>query len=72
MTMITRSEAFPSKYLKAGDLPEGGKVFKIAKLEIGKIGPNQEERYVLFFKGEKPTDGPKSHELGPHCYFLRC
>jgi hypothetical protein len=50
--MVTRAEAFPSKYLKAADLPEGGKLFRIAKLEIHKIGPDQEEKYVLFFKGE--------------------
>src|SRR6516165_7874046 len=50
--MVTRNEAFPSKYLKASDLPARGKVFKIAKLQIERVGLDQEEKYALFFKGE--------------------
>jgi hypothetical protein len=50
--MVTRSEAFPSKYWKAADLPPGGKALKIAKLSIEKVGLDQSEKHVLFFKGE--------------------
>jgi hypothetical protein len=50
--MVTRSEAFPSKYWKATDLPPRGKAFKIAKLQLERVGPDQQEKYVLFFKGE--------------------
>ena len=50
--MVTRNEAFPSKYWKASDLSPRGKVFKIAKLQLERVGLDQEEKYVLFFKGE--------------------
>ena len=50
--MVTKSEAFPSRFWKAADLPPAGIVVKIAKLELDKIGPNQEEKYVLYFKGQ--------------------
>ena len=50
--MVTRSEAFPSKYWKASDLPPRGKKFKIAKLQLERVGPDQQEKYALFFKGE--------------------
>jgi hypothetical protein len=47
--MVTRSQAFPSKYLKADDLPQGGKVFKISSLDVETIGTDNEEKYVLRF-----------------------
>jgi hypothetical protein len=50
--MVTRSEAFPSKYFKAADIPPGGKALKIAKLQVEKVGLDQSEKYVVFFKGE--------------------
>jgi len=50
--VVTRNEAFPSKYWKASDLSPRGKVFKIAKLQLERVGLDQEEKYVLFFKGE--------------------
>jgi hypothetical protein len=50
--MVTRSEAFPSKYWKTADLPPSGKAVRIAKLQIEKVGLDQSEKYVLFFKGE--------------------
>ena len=50
--MVTRTQAFPSKYWKAVDLPEGGLRLKMAKLELDKIGPEQKEKYILFFKGQ--------------------
>jgi hypothetical protein len=50
--MVTRDEAFPSPYLKAPDLPPRGKKFKIAKLQLERVGLDQKEKYVLFFKGE--------------------
>jgi hypothetical protein len=50
--VVTRNEGFPSKYWKASDLPPRGKVFKIAKLQVERVGLDQEEKYVLFFKGE--------------------
>jgi hypothetical protein len=50
--MVTRSEAFPSKYLTASDLPPRGKKFKIAKLQLERVGLDQKEKYVLFFRSE--------------------
>ena len=50
--MVTRNEAFPSRYWKASDLPPRGKAFKVAKLQLEKVGPDQQEKYVLFFRGE--------------------
>jgi hypothetical protein len=47
--MVTKSQAFPSKYLKSDDLPVGGKVFKIEGLDLEKIGTDKEEKYVLSF-----------------------
>ena len=47
--MVTRATAFPSKYWKADDLPEGGKVFKIEGLDVEKIGIEKKEKYVLRF-----------------------
>jgi hypothetical protein len=52
--MVTKSEAFPGKYLKSDSLPEGGKVFKIEALDLEKIGTDKEEKYVLrFSKSDK-------------------
>jgi hypothetical protein len=50
--MVTKSEAFPSRFLKASDLPPRGKVFKIAKLQLERVFLDQQEKYVLFFKSE--------------------
>ena len=50
--MVTKSEAFPSRFLKASDLPPRGKAFRIAKLQVERVGQDQTEKYVLFFKGE--------------------
>jgi hypothetical protein len=52
--MVTKSEAFPSKYLKSDNLPDGGKVFKIEALDLEKIGADKEEKYLLrFSKSDK-------------------
>jgi hypothetical protein len=50
--MVTRAEAFPSRYWKSSDLPPRGKVMKIAKLQVERVGLDQQEKYVVFFKGE--------------------
>jgi hypothetical protein len=51
-TMVTKSDVFPSKYLKAGDL-EGPVVLTIleAPLETLTFKGRQEEKIVLHFKG---------------------
>jgi hypothetical protein len=51
---MLRSQAFPSRYLKPDDLPQGGKVFKVESLDVEKIGTDKEEKYVLrFSKSDK-------------------
>src|SRR5262245_15999526 len=50
--MPTRNEAFPSRFFKAADIPRDGLVLAIAKVEQEKIGPDQELKWVLYFKGQ--------------------
>jgi hypothetical protein len=50
--MVTKTEAFPSRFWKPTDLPARGLVLKIAKLQVDKIGKDQEEKYCLYFKGQ--------------------
>ena len=50
--MATRSEAFPSKFFKAADVPGDGVALKIAKVEQEKVGPDQELKWVVYFKGQ--------------------
>ena len=49
--MVTRNEAFPSRFFKAADVPAEGLPLKIAKVEQEKVGPDQELKWVLYFKG---------------------
>jgi hypothetical protein len=49
--MVTRNEAFPSRFFKAADITEEGLPLKIAKVEQEKVGPDQELKWVLYFKG---------------------
>ena len=45
------NEAFPSKYLKAGDLPdEGSQQFTIEKVVMEEIGREKERKPVLYFE----------------------
>lgn len=44
-------QAFPSKYLKASDLPEEGtQAFTIEKIEIEEIGREKQRKPVLYFE----------------------
>lgn len=44
-------DAFPSKYLKAADLPEEGTVtFTIDKIEIEEVGREKEQKPVIYFE----------------------
>ena len=45
-------KAYPSKYLKAGDVSETPKPFTITGAEIEEVGRDKEERLVLYFKGQ--------------------
>jgi hypothetical protein len=47
--MVNKAQAFPSKFLKADDLLQGGKVLKIEALDLEKIGTDKEDKYVLRF-----------------------
>ena len=49
--MVTRNKAFPSRSFKAADIPAEGLPLKIAKVEQEKVGPDQELKWVLYFKG---------------------
>src|SRR5262245_41000408 len=51
--MATKSEAFPSRFFKAADIPPAGLVLQIAKVEHEKVGPDQEEKWVMYFKGQE-------------------
>lgn len=47
----TIDDAFPSKYLKASDLPEEGTVtFTIEKIEIEEIGREKQHKPVIYFE----------------------
>jgi hypothetical protein len=49
----TIDDAFPSKYLKASDLPEEGTVtFTIEKIEIEEIGREKQHKPVIYFEEE--------------------
>jgi hypothetical protein len=50
--MVTKTEAFPSRFFKAAELPTHGLPLKIAKLEREKVGPDQDLKWVLFFNGQ--------------------
>jgi hypothetical protein len=49
--MVTKSDALPSKYLKAADIPAQGLPVKIAKIEREKVGTEQKEKWVVYFRG---------------------
>ena len=42
-------KAYPSKYLKAGDVSETPRAFTITHAEIEEVGRDKEERLVLYF-----------------------
>lgn len=47
---MTINDAFPSKYLKASDLPEeGSQTFTIEKIEIEEIGKDKQKKPVVYF-----------------------
>ena len=47
-------QAFPSKYLKAGDLPEEGtKPLTISKVSIEEIGMKKDRKPVLYFENQE-------------------
>jgi hypothetical protein len=50
--MVTRNEAFPSRFFKAADISGDGLSSKIAKVEQEKVGPDQELKWVVYFKGQ--------------------
>jgi hypothetical protein len=50
--MVTRNEAFPSRFFKAADILRDGLAVTIAKVEQEKVGPDQELKWVLYFKGQ--------------------
>jgi len=50
--MVTRNEAFPTRFFKAADIPSEGLPLKIAKVEQEKVGPDQELKWVVYFKGQ--------------------
>ncbi len=46
------NESFPSKYLKASDIPEEGLTVIIVRVDMEEVGKDKEVRPVLFFEGE--------------------
>jgi len=49
--MPNLNEAFPSKYIKASDLPEeGSQSFTIEKVAIEEVGLNKERKLVIAFE----------------------
>jgi hypothetical protein len=50
--MVSKAQAFPSRFFKAADLPREGLVLQIAKIEREKVGPDQEYKWVMYFKGQ--------------------
>jgi hypothetical protein len=56
-------DAFPSKYMKASDLPEEGTVtFTIEKIEIEEIGREKEHKPVIYFEeGDKAMVANKTN-----------
>ena len=51
--MPTKREAFPSRFFKAADILDNGLPLKIAKVEREKVGPDQELKWVVYFKGQE-------------------
>jgi hypothetical protein len=49
--MVTKTDAFPSKYLKAADIPSQGLPVKIAKIEREKVGTEKKQKWVVYFRG---------------------
>lgn len=47
------NEAFPSKYLKAADLEEGGKHVTITSVVEEEVGRDREMRPIMYFEGEE-------------------
>jgi hypothetical protein len=49
---MKRSERFPSRFVKAADLPQGGKVVRIDRLEMEEVGQGKDKEIkpVLYFK----------------------
>jgi hypothetical protein len=47
--MVTRDQAFPSRFYKAADLPPEGKVVTIAKLVFEMIGADRKQKCVGYF-----------------------
>lgn len=49
---MKRDDVFPSKFLKASDLPEDGSVYPltIEKVEMGEIGPNKDRKPIIHFE----------------------
>lgn len=47
------NESFPSKYLKASDIPEEGQTVVIVRISQEEIGKDKEIRPVLYFEGEE-------------------
>lgn len=47
------NEAFPSKYLKASDIPEEGQTVIISAVAEEEVGRDKEVRPVLYFEGEE-------------------
>lgn len=45
------NEAFPSKYLKASDIPEEGRVCVISRVDEEEVGRDKEVRPILYFEG---------------------
>jgi hypothetical protein len=47
---MKQDQVFPSKYLKAGDLPdEGSQQFTIEKIDIEEIGRDKDKKPIIFF-----------------------
>ena len=45
------NDAFPSKYMKAGDLPEeGSQAFTIEKITLEEIGQDRQTKPVIYFE----------------------
>lgn len=47
------NDAFPSNYLKAGDLKDAEAIVTIVKVEVEEVGRDKEQKLVLYFKGKK-------------------
>lgn len=45
-------KAFPSKYLKASDLGTKDQTVTIARVELGTVGQQQEQKPIVYFEGK--------------------